>query len=521
VCSSSILLLQVTLASSVNGGSMIIRVRLGDGSMEKLSIPKGTEDTMTLKQVLSSVEGVESEENPKKKAKGVSLRIGSKNVKDTSQTLSSLGIKHGSLITVIPPPVDKEKLKKEKEEQLLSAASNSDRFDPFPDLARDYKSALRKTKARRTGSGGMSYGDIARMQSSFHVVEPQPKGPIERVYMCASSAERFQSNCLVTKKPKKKGEKATTAIQNRVALLLGTTNRERVDTKPVKVRTSLSSSPADRDYCNVIKVHALYEPPQTPSSTYDCKELMKWSDQSPTMKRVINVASQLGLEPVGWIFTYDKPRHDEKKGDDNGALPVWGSDVKTGASLQISKMKNAKDRAEGAKFTTLAMDATVGATEAFQLSDVCVQMVAENILGDEVERHLSTKIPIIVDSKETKKLDSVLCLVNTAMLTHEGMHSGSSSNTKKVNPLKKNGTLTIKTKKKLLDALNKYDATKATNNLFEILSDFNVLVGLDPMIPPTDMSEICRLVKKWARGQRRGTFMDEKRILLLKSVLGG
>ena len=84
------------------------------------------------------------------------------------------------------------------------------------------------------------------------------------------------------------------------------------------------------------------------------------------------------------------------------SLPVWGRDVHVGACQIIEKMKRLNDRQEGAKFVTLAMDANTGATEAFQLSDVSIQMVAEKMWeGTEQGRFVTTQHEIIVDGKET------------------------------------------------------------------------------------------------------------------------
>ena len=81
------------------------------------------------------------------------VQVGTTTIKDTSQTLSSLGLKHGSLITITPPrhcipnaqPVD---FKIEK----------SNRFDPFPDLARDYQMAIRRKAQRGTTGKNVLWG---------------------------------------------------------------------------------------------------------------------------------------------------------------------------------------------------------------------------------------------------------------------------------------------------------------------------------------------------------------------------
>jgi hypothetical protein len=176
--------------------------------------------------------------------------------------------------------------------------------------------------------------------------------------------------------------------------------------------------------------------------------------------------------------------------------------------------RHTDDKQEGAKFVTLAMDANTGATEAFQLSDVSVQMVAEKMWdATEQGRFVTTQHEVIIDGKETKQLDSVLCLVNTAMLSQVGSYAGKPTNS--VN--KKNGTLTGKTKKTLLAALDKDSSDHCS--LLNALSDFNILVALDALLPSEQTEELCRLVKKWVRGQKHGTQVPQKIKLSLQSVL--
>jgi len=226
------------------------------------------------------------------------------------------------------------------------------------------------------------------------------------------------------------------------------------------------------------------------------------------------------------------------------------------------------DDDRGDKFVTLAMDATSGATEAFQLSDVTVQMVHEGMFesvlalleNDDTNHHQMAAItknsnppmvpmrhPILVDGQETKVLDSVLCLVNTGVLSHVGSYSGRSGN----NAVKKtNGSLTNKTKKILAKALE----SSEVDDFLKEICDFNVLLALDELLrssggsgakktannpntkkttstttnasssgisssSPDDMEVLCGLVKKWARGQKKGTTIDPKFKMKLKTYL--
>jgi hypothetical protein len=116
-----------------------------------------------------------------------------------------------------------------------------------------------------------------------------------------------------------------------------------------------------------------------------------------------------------------------------------------------------------------------------------------------------------VDGRETTKLESVLCLINTAMLSNVGNYAGKASAS---SVKKSNGGLTTKAKKVLLSALENDDKT-----LMEELCDFTVLMALDQSLSESEMERLCECVKKWARGQKEGTVVDSKLKLKLKSTL--
>jgi hypothetical protein len=449
------------------------------------------------------------------------IKVGNQAVNSNDgRTLKDLGIQHGSIITVVPnvtsrPPSGASRFSKSKQDSQV--------WDPFPDLAKDYSQALLKTKRRRSSQNGMSYGDIAQLQSSLHVIEPQKEGPLKRLYMCQVSAERFRNNGRMQKKGQSKPD-----ISCRCGLLLGTIQQERVDQhRPKKARTSLSSTTADSEYCTVGKVHAVWEPPrQAPSQDGKLYDASMGQQLLTAYPRVWAIAQQLGLIPIGWIFLYQDSRLEERNNknnldDDHETQALLGMDVATAAVLQRDNMKHL-GRVEGNKFVTLAMDATTGATEAFQLSDVTVQMVHENMFESFVPppsyltkmhnpRMVVTKHPVLIDGKETTQLETVLCLINTAMLSHEGFFAGTSS----TNPVNKsNGSLTNKAKNALRTALDKDD-----REILEKLCDFNVLMALDQLLSPTEMDKLCELVKKWSRGQKQGTALDSNLKIQLRSIL--
>jgi len=440
---------------------------------------------------------------------------------------TELGLKHGSMITILPPSEAKSGAEHSKRRNNIKA--NAKRFDPYPDLAKltSYSEASRRARALSRGAARGTYGGV---RSFMHAVDPQTTGPLTRIYVCGKSAARFQNHCIVKnntarKQPNKKQEEST-RVENRVALLFGTTNRERVNQSRKKARTSLSTAREDEKMCEVVKVHAIWEPPmQKPTLNgkhYDDAYLLSnyvgVSDGKETAtERAIRVAGWLGLQPLGWIFSYaDDNRHEDKD-----ALPVLGRDVFVGAKLQIETMKR-RGREEGCKFVTLALDGRTGATEAFQMSDVCVQMAAENVFSSPNSnaeetlpnaRYLELNDPVIVSGEETKQLDSVLLLVNTAVLSHDGLYSGGSSASVKGNVKRSSGELLLKTRKRILAALDR------KNGVLEELCDFDILMALDSLIGKKENEALCMLVRKYARGMKKGTTLNDHLTLTLQSVL--
>ncbi|KAL7494409.1 hypothetical protein ACHAWT_003133 [Skeletonema menzelii] len=541
-----LLVLSICAAYVSAAGTTIIRVRTVDGSVMRVPLSDdGSSSTISsiLRTAGIDLDAVDSE------GKGsVKCQVGppgcqtdvldlSPNGKDRDTTAKELGLKHGSMITILPPPMPKKKQVEASSSQ--DENENSNRFDPFPDLAKStsFSAANRRARAMSRGvSRGMTYGDISRVRSTMHTVEAQPTGSLNRVYVCQVGAARFQNHCVVQstkKKPNgnttKKGQDLNT-IENRVALLFGTINRERLDQSRKVARTSLSSTRDDQKMCEVAKVHAIWEPPmQKPMikgkhydedcllSTY-IRDSQDTSAKETPADRAIRVAGWLGLQPVGWIFSYaDEDRH-----EDGDALPVHGRDAVVGAKLQIETMKR-RGREEGRKFITLSLDGRIGAAEAFQLSDVCVQMVAENVLSPPIvdeklqsTRFLTLKDPVVVSGEETKRLDSVLLLVNTAMLSHVGLYSGGMNAPIGGNVKKTSGALLGKTRKRILEALE----NKGGSELLAELCDFDILLAIDALIGKEESEKLCSIVRKYARGQKKGTVVGEQLKLTLRSILG-
>lgn len=167
----------------------------------------------------------------------------------------------------------------------------------------------------------------------------------------------------------------------------------------------------------------------------------------------------------------------------------------------------------------MALDSKSGATEAFQLSKVSVQIVAEGVLAipaspkESIKRFVKTQESIRIDNKETKEFDSALCLVNTAMLSHEGRFSGKadSNSIKKVRV----GGLTAKKKESLLAQIE----DENDSDLVDGLCDFNVMMALDRSLSREDMSSLCKIVAKYSRGHKKGIEVENKLKLVIKNSI--
>jgi len=524
VSMSKTLLLQWLVVSSTaaqisaSGPSppIILRIRKADGSIGKIQI--ANQDETTLASVLSTFSHEESVLSTK-------CSIGTETIEDTDKPLASFKLKNGSLITISPSKISKKDDSNKHASTKTVKESPSIRytdFDPYPDLARSsHSAAARRNRAlaRLPNRRSMSYSDIADLHSFMHVIEPQSEGSLKRVYMCSIGAQRFNENCTIM--PTKKQLKATKGkakpqIKNRCAILFGTVNKERVDQAvSVKARTSLSTPLYEMQMCDVAKVHTIWEPPQSGTATaYDASMLIKGKEY----ERAVEIAEALGLRVIGWIYSYADDRQKGENDSDNGigedSLPVFARDIVHGAKGQVENMQKL-GHDHGQKYLTLALDAKSGAAEAFQLSNVSVQMVAEGVLSiperGDFKRFVKTQESISLDNKETKELDSVLCLINTAMLSHEGRLSGKAH----VNSVKKVGGLTAKKKKAILAKIE----DGSDGDIIDELCDFSAIMALDRSLSKEDLAYLCKLVVKYSKGMRKGIEMDNKLKLVLKSVL--
>jgi hypothetical protein len=500
-------------SSSTLPNGRILRLRMTDGSILKV---EAKEDTATLNEVVTSAlrsspeAGTIDISNIDVKVNGESLSLLS--------PISELDLKNGALLSIVDKATQTSStgLKRGAGSSSKSnQAINSKHFDPFPELAKPrYTSATRAVRAKANLKGGLSFADIDKMTASLHKVETQPEPKIQRIYMCAKGAEAFATSCFVKRK-KTDPPSAKPTMRHRCALLFGTVSTERLDQNRTP-RTSLSSTTESAKMCKVVKVQAVWEPPsQNPptSSLYDASSLTSLTSSSPdtNVLRAIDLATKLGYQPVGWIYSYESQEGDSRE---EAQVPVLSRDVVIASSIQAELMERL-GREEGGKFVTLALNAPNGATEAFQMSDQSIQMTAEGVFSDTSEeeaetRHIQTSAPVVVDGKETNEVDCVLCLVNTAMLSQTGSLSQS-----KIKKVPSTGKLSNKTKKQIADSLAKHGSE---NETIELLRDFNLLFGLSKVMNSNDMTELCRIVSGYSKGRKKGSEMSKHLQLVLESI---
>ena len=135
-----------------------------------------------------------------------------------------------------------------------------------------------------------------------------------------------------------------------------------------------------------------------------------------------------------------------------------------------------------------------------------------------------TTEPVLIGSEKTRDVDAVLCLVNTALLSHTGNLSVSKHYDLSVK--RASWGLTVTAKKRILGALLlsfEYDDsnTSSSSDIMESLCDINVLLAIDVLIRREDTADLCSLMKKYVRGKRRGTVVVTILRAVLRSVLEG
>jgi hypothetical protein len=504
---------------------MILRVRSPNGSLQRLKLTSEIQK-MTIAELLQSLGHhhpvVLETSSTKKKASRTArttpaVQLDGTDVASLESLVSELpNIQHGSLLTILQSSIAKDK-KEEPAKTKKSATANGNSktnngvfdeeeddkngtddssFVPFPDLAKRWND--RRYRATNNNKPTSYAALSAYRDATVHRIDEvsQPKR-IEQVYICPAIARRFVD----TAADDESSSPSPSSLSSDGALILGTIGRQH-KTKP---RHSLDDNTHKSTL--IAKSHALVMPAEEKDDV--------WKD----------VAAYLGLQVIGWMVA--------STANDDGALWPTNNDILRAARYQINVMRKAHQQQgmtpfEG--FCTIAMDRSSGATEVYQLTDVTVQMAAEGLFHDIKPNNndntgrttatttespppdqLTTKHPIWVDGGESTSLDTLLCLVNTAVVSQTGWYTKVKRTVKK-----NNGRLTKATRTKLLAALLQ-DNSNDDAVALDLLCDFDLLVVLVRMLrqrpgqllpEDDDGRELCQTVQQFAKGRKRTTKLN-------------
>ena len=113
--------------------------------------------------------------------------LNNNNSLDMTECISNLNLSNGAMLSVLSSSSGSTTASGPKTMKAKSSQQSvDDKWEPFPELSQRQKTSSR----RRSSSRIATFGDYS--SDSMHVVEAQPKGPIQRMYMCQFGASQFQ-----------------------------------------------------------------------------------------------------------------------------------------------------------------------------------------------------------------------------------------------------------------------------------------------------------------------------------------
>ena len=488
-------------SSSPVGSSIVLRLRDTDGSMHRISVPTSQSETITLDQIVSDFDPSAQkllcfhQKLPTTKTDTATIPL------DRNQSISQLNLQHGSLIQLVATATASSDTPPSPSLQHTPA------FDPFPHLSK------RKNikSSRRHFSPRTSFNSLSRLEQlrshTMHTLSTvklsQESSKVSSVYMCANVAQRFLQSWATT-------SSASSNNSIPMALLLGTID-------PVNSST------------RSVYIHALWIPPPLyqeiiPSILWNPQSISEKDDSAKIKKclseynRMVQLASTLGLQVVGWIYAHDDTLPQQQK-----LVPFQGIYLQYAAWGQIYTMKQ---NLISDTFLTLTMNRISGSTEAFQVHDECVQMFAEglihlttntnnnnNPLQDSNNNHMLTTLePICIDGKETQELDSIFVCKNTAILKHVGTFSGRGDEKSPVDLHGKLNPWGCNKIQKVLEMDN-------DSSLIQNLCDFQLLLALDRLVSKKDQMELVFMVQEYVRRGYCETRLGTRLKLVLEHVV--
>jgi nuclear protein localization protein 4 homolog len=363
------------------------------------------------------------------------LDLAHERVVHDGQTLGELGLAHGDMLYM---EYDGDLISTSGRVGRKIAADGSLTHVTYHDRV-DKNSFRPGLKALRDMKMHWTLGEFVRMDAQFEYKISAQKAPhVAKVVLDGASCNDFQSYL-----------RQFAFQQSRCGWLYGSVNDE---TKEVTV-----------DF--------IYEPPQEG----DAFGFEVFDD--PLADRIDAVAEALGRDKVGWVFSHP-PREDE-------SFHFSSREIMLAAQLQ------ADAGGKGSLFVSLKVTLDKegqAAFEAFQVSDLCVEMYSSGALLDNAQDPKTTSVhptfTALVEMKEAKEIDNnfFLCVVPVTM--HEsGLHCDFPK-------LNREGS--ARTRGALKEQLSKY----RSEDFVKRISDFQLLVFLaDFLDAKTDIPTICQSVR--------------------------
>jgi nuclear protein localization family protein 4 len=247
-----------------------------------------------------------------------------------------------------------------------------------------------------------------------------------------------------------------------------------------------------------VKVECIYEPPQEIDS--DSPDGFPMALEDPDEDKVEELASMLGLKRVGWIFGHP-PREE--------GFQMSSSEILMAAELQL-------EAAQGVAPTPfVTVKVSVGddgnaSFEAFQLSQQCMEMVAESALEVGPQPgfcYVNETFTLIQEGKASKKAENNFFLTLVPIVQHT-----SKIFTCEFPPANRDHGVP-QTKNEMKGQLSK--SGKQGWAFIELLSDFALLLFLCSYLDlKNDMPKICLSVSN------REVPLDEGYKIIISSIAG-
>lgn len=231
-------------------------------------------------------------------------------------------------------------------------------------------------------------------------------------------------------------------------------------------------------------VHALYEPPQ------ECQATGTRFLVDPNEKRIHEVATALGLAPVGWVITTQK-REGKQYG---GQLFLSGGEMRQAARFQWRY----KDAAQRSRFSTVVIEhGEQVEPAAYQVSDQCVAMERDGLFERASDPYmLSVRKPekgqllpkVIFKDKAVQYGQDILPdefvvkVITSAPKASDAFFAHSDFPTSGPDAV-------------LFAALKTHLKKCGSEDYTRKLSDFNLLCYLSKLVPPEVMQKLCHSIR--------------------------